>query len=70
LLLVGGYHGNVNADLIAYTLPPMLVPGNEDDFEPEQLCARHKTSNECVSNPECGWCATDEVFHLCNLVYF
>lgn len=25
LLVVGGYHGNVNADLLAYTLPQMLA---------------------------------------------
>ncbi|XP_076755978.1 multiple EGF like domains 8 [Xylocopa sonorina] len=61
LLLVGGYHGNVNADLLAYTLPPMLVPGDEDNIEPEQICSRHKSFMECSANPECGWCSADEI---------
>lgn len=64
LLLVGGYHGNVNADLLAYTLPPMLAPGDEDYIEPEQICSRHKSLMECAANPECGWCSADEVFYL------
>ncbi|XP_046832865.1 multiple epidermal growth factor-like domains protein 8 isoform X2 [Vespa crabro] len=61
LLLVGGYHGNVNADLLAYTLPPMLAPGDNDNIEPEQICARHKSLMECAANPECGWCSADEI---------
>ncbi|KYM76277.1 Multiple epidermal growth factor-like domains protein 8 [Atta colombica] len=61
LLLVGGYHGNVNADLLAYTLPPMLAPGDEDYIEPEQICSRHKSLMECAANPECGWCSADEI---------
>ncbi|XP_076675325.1 multiple EGF like domains 8 isoform X4 [Andrena cerasifolii] len=61
LLLVGGYHGNVNADLLAYTLPPMLAPGDEDHIEPEQICSRHKSLMECAANPECGWCSADEI---------
>ncbi|XP_015121638.1 multiple epidermal growth factor-like domains protein 8 [Diachasma alloeum] len=61
LLLVGGYHGNVNADLLAYTLPPMLAPGDGDYVEPEQLCPKHKSFTECSANPECGWCSADEI---------
>ncbi|XP_066597515.1 multiple epidermal growth factor-like domains protein 8 isoform X2 [Prorops nasuta] len=61
LLLVGGYHGNVNADLLAYTLPPMLAPGDDDFIEPEQICSRHKSLMECAANPECGWCSADEI---------
>jgi hypothetical protein len=64
LLLVGGYHGNVNADLLAYTLPPMLVPGDGDQMEPEQFCSRHKSLFECAANPECGWCSADEVIFI------
>lgn len=64
LLLAGGYHGNVNADLLAYTLPPMLAPGDEDYIEPEQICSRHKSLMECAANPECGWCSADEVFPI------
>ena len=40
LLIVGGYHGNVNADLLAYTMPPMLASREGDTFEPEQVCSR------------------------------
>lgn len=60
LLLVGGYHGNVNADLLAYTLPPMLAPGDTEPIEPEQICSRHKSLVECAANPECGWCSADD----------
>lgn len=69
LLLVGGYHGNVNADLLAYTLPPMLAPGDNDNVEPEQICARHKSLVECAANPECGWCSADEVYYI-NLLFY
>lgn len=61
LLLIGGYHGNVNADLLAYTLPPMLAPGDDESVEPEELCINHKTFTECSANPECGWCSADEI---------
>lgn len=61
LLLVGGYHGNVNADLLAYTLPPMVAPGDYEFIEPEQICSRHKSFVECAANPECGWCSADEI---------
>lgn len=61
LLIVGGYHGNVNADLLAYTLPPMLVVGNESTFDPESTCPKHTGVSECLSDPECGWCSADNV---------
>ncbi|GFG35976.1 hypothetical protein Cfor_03559, partial [Coptotermes formosanus] len=61
LLIVGGYHGNVNADLLAYTLPPMLASREGETFEPEQVCSRYRNKIECTSNPECGWCSADEV---------
>lgn len=70
LLLVGGYHGNVNADLLAYTLPPMLAPGDDDSVEPEQLCSRHKSLMECAANPECGWCSAGEVIFFIYYCYF
>lgn len=50
LLLVGGYHGNVNADLLAYTLPPMFLVNKKDStFEPETVCSRHGKVPECLS---------------------
>lgn len=50
LLIVGGYHGNVNADLLAYTLPPMLqVKKNEQMFDPENYCHKHSAISECLS---------------------
>ncbi|XP_067001504.2 multiple epidermal growth factor-like domains protein 8 [Anabrus simplex] len=61
LLIVGGYHGNVNSDLLAYTLPPMLASRDGETFEPEQICNRHHSLMECTANPECGWCSADEV---------
>lgn len=56
LLLVGGYHGNVNADLIAYTLPAMVY----ESKDPESNCHNYQ-QNECLSNPDCGWCSADNV---------
>ncbi|ETN65266.1 laminin subunit gamma-3 [Anopheles darlingi] len=63
LLIVGGYHGNVNGDLLAYTLPGMLVvPVNEGEmFAPEAACPRHTSFNECLADLECGWCSADSV---------
>ncbi|XP_065078697.1 multiple epidermal growth factor-like domains protein 8 [Ochlerotatus camptorhynchus] len=61
LFLVGGYHGNVNGDMLAYTLPPLLIVENEEDFEPESACPKHTSVNECLSDPECGWCSADNV---------
>lgn len=61
LLIVGGYHGNVNGDLLAYTLPSMLVMTNEDTYEPEAMCIKHASVTECLSDPECGWCSADSV---------
>ncbi|XP_055593040.1 multiple epidermal growth factor-like domains protein 8 [Uranotaenia lowii] len=61
LFLVGGYHGNVNGDLLAYTLPPMLIVEDEDSFEPEAACPKHTSVTECLSDPECGWCSADSI---------
>lgn len=61
LLVIGGYHGNVNADLWAYTLPSTLASRTGEPFEPESICPRHHSHAECASNPECGWCSVDSV---------
>ncbi|XP_053675074.1 multiple epidermal growth factor-like domains protein 8 [Anopheles nili] len=61
LLVVGGYHGNVNGDLLAYSLPLMLVVHDEATFAPEAACPRHTSFNECLADLECGWCSADSV---------
>ncbi|XP_014282328.1 multiple epidermal growth factor-like domains protein 8 [Halyomorpha halys] len=60
MILVGGYHGNVNADLLVYAFPRTLALKPGDPYEPDQLCARHKNLGECTSDPECGWCTAPE----------
>lgn len=61
LLIVGGYHGNVNGDLLAYTLPPMFVVRDDESFDPESACPKHLSVTECLADPECGWCSADGV---------
>lgn len=64
LLVVGGYHGNVNADLLAYTLPPMLrmaTDATAGGYNPEALCVLHGGVSACLADPECGWCSADNV---------
>ncbi|KAI5704557.1 hypothetical protein M8J75_006637 [Diaphorina citri] len=61
LLLMGGYHGNVNADLIAFTFPPTLAPAYNTSYEPEHICSYHHSLLECTANPECGWCSSDDI---------
>ncbi|KAF5283548.1 hypothetical protein FQR65_LT13840 [Abscondita terminalis] len=61
LLLVGGYHGNVNGDLLAYTVPPMIAAHQKDNYDPEIACHRHRNYAECSADPECGWCSADEM---------
>ncbi|XP_049279907.1 multiple epidermal growth factor-like domains protein 8 [Anopheles funestus] len=61
LLIVGGYHGNVNGDLLAYSLPLMLVVHVDVTFAPEAACPRHTSFNECLADLECGWCSADSV---------
>lgn len=61
LFIVGGYHGNVNADMLAYTLPAMLLVGDESQFDPEAVCPKHTKHSECLADPECGWCSADNV---------
>lgn len=60
LLLVGGYHGNVNGDLLAYTVPPMISAPEGLHYKPEISCLSHKNYAECSADPECGWCSADE----------
>lgn len=60
LLLAGGYHGNVNGDLLAYTVPPMIASRKGVSYDPEASCARHLNYGECSADPECGWCSADE----------
>ncbi|XP_001814936.2 multiple epidermal growth factor-like domains protein 8 [Tribolium castaneum] len=61
LLLVGGYHGNVNGDLLAYTVPPMIASRKGEPYDPESACIRHRNYGECSADPECGWCSADEL---------
>lgn len=57
LLLIGGYHGSVNNDFLAFTLPDMMVP--DKNLSESEKCAEYKSSTECIANPECGWCSSD-----------
>ncbi|KAM7353309.1 multiple EGF like domains 8 isoform 1-T1 [Cochliomyia hominivorax] len=59
LLIVGGYHGNVNADLFAYELPQVLRANGIFGNNPEMACRYHNSHTACLSNPECGWCSAD-----------
>ncbi|CAA9996215.1 unnamed protein product [Nesidiocoris tenuis] len=60
LILVGGYHGNVNADLLAYVFPQTIAGKEGDSHESESMCSRHHGLSECTLDPECGWCSADE----------
>jgi len=40
LLIVGGYRGNINSDLLAFVLPPTLVPTGNDSYHLELMCLR------------------------------
>lgn len=57
LLIIGGYHGNINNDLLAFTLPDMMIPTK--NLTENEKCLEYKSPNECISNPECGWCSSD-----------
>lgn len=58
LLIAGGYHGNVNGDLLAYMVPSWQA--GITDKHPESACRRHRTQPECLADPECGWCSADD----------
>ncbi|XP_049864899.1 multiple epidermal growth factor-like domains protein 8 [Pectinophora gossypiella] len=59
LLIAGGYHGNVNGDLLAYVVPAWQA--GISSAEPEAACPRHRTQPECLADPECGWCSADDI---------
>ncbi|CAH2066767.1 unnamed protein product, partial [Iphiclides podalirius] len=59
LLIVGGYHGNVNGDLLAYVVPSWHAGITNKD--PESACPKHRTQPECLADPECGWCSADDI---------
>jgi len=40
LIIVGGYRGNINSDLLAFVLPPTLVPTGNDSYNLELMCLR------------------------------
>ncbi|KAI4465589.1 netrin/laminin-related [Holotrichia oblita] len=61
LILAGGYHGNINGDLLAYTVPPMIAVRTGDHYDPESVCGRHRNYAECSADPECGWCSADAI---------
>ncbi|XP_030761458.1 multiple epidermal growth factor-like domains protein 8 isoform X2 [Sitophilus oryzae] len=54
LVIVGGYHGNVNGDLLAWTAPPALRS------IPPSACSLHVSFGACSADPECGWCSADD----------
>lgn len=57
LLILGGYHGNVNEDFFAFTLPDMMIPSM--NLSESEICMEYKSSTECIANPICGWCSSD-----------
>lgn len=59
LLIAGGYHGNVNGDLLSYVVPSWQAGITRG--EPEAACPRHRTQPECLADPECGWCSADDI---------
>ncbi|GBP44981.1 Multiple epidermal growth factor-like domains protein 8 [Eumeta japonica] len=59
LLIAGGYHGNVNGDLLAYVVPSWQAGIINKD--PESACPRHRTQPGCLADPECGWCSADDI---------
>lgn len=40
LIVVGGYRGNINSDLLAFVLPPTLVSTRNDSYHLELMCLR------------------------------
>lgn len=61
LLIVGGYHGTVNNDFLAFTLPDMMV--TTKNLTLSEKCFKYKSSAECIASPECGWCSSDATCH-------
>ncbi|KAK3860683.1 hypothetical protein Pcinc_033276 [Petrolisthes cinctipes] len=59
LVVVGGFHGTVNGQVLAYVLPAALVPPAGRSINTDLACRTHVTMDVCVSNPECGWCPSD-----------
>lgn len=57
LLVIGGYHGNVNNDFLAFTLHDMMIAST--NLSESEKCTEYKSSTECIANPECGWCSSD-----------
>lgn len=57
LLIIGGFHGNVNNDFLAFTLPDMMIPSK--NLTESEKCTEYKASTECIANPQCGWCSSD-----------
>lgn len=40
LIIIGGYRGNINSDLLAFVLPQTLVPTGNDSYHLELMCLR------------------------------
>lgn len=40
LIIIGGYRGSINSDLLAFVLPPTLVPTDNDSYHLELMCLR------------------------------
>ena len=59
LLIVGGYHGNVNNDFLAFTLHDMMISSN--NLTENEKCLRYSTSTSCISNSQCGFCSSDKI---------
>lgn len=57
LLIIGGYHGSVNNDFLAFTLPDIMNPTK--NLTESEKCTEYKSSTECIANPQCGWCSSD-----------
>lgn len=57
LLILGGYHGNINNDLLAFTLHDMMISSKTTIGSDK--CMNYKNSHECASNPDCGFCSSD-----------
>jgi len=48
LIIVGGYRGNINSDLLAFVLPPTLVPTGNDSYHLELMCLRYSKNKYLI----------------------
>lgn len=57
LLVIGGFNGVTQGDIIAIKMPGAVAVNPSTANQSLDICGMHTSESSCLVDPECGWCS-------------